>query len=109
MDGYTCVCACRLISHGYACVQFSSLIHSNNTQNKHVYLYPHLERVGPREGDGGGVGDLEQVAGAHARGEEGLVRVAPGGVGDERALVLADCGCGLNCLYWIVGVVVSFD
>eukprot|EP00964_Phaeocystis_antarctica_P038764 scaffold22166_cov58-Phaeocystis_antarctica.AAC.1 len=45
--------------------------------------------------------DGEQVARAHARGEQRLVRVAPGGVGEQEPLVLADRlgeGCGPTCL-----------
>lgn len=42
------------------------------------------------EGDGGGVGDLEDVLGAEARSQQRLVGVTPRGVGDEQALVAAD-------------------
>jgi hypothetical protein len=50
---------------------------------------PHLEarRPGQRVRGGGRGGD--EVVGAHAGGEQGLVRVAPRGVGQEEALVRA--------------------
>ena len=44
-----------------------------------------LEELGRAAGDG--VGDRQHVEGAHAGGEERLMGVAHGGVGDEQALL----------------------
>lgn len=51
---------------------------------------PALQAVRLAESDGGGRGDVEEVRRAHSRGEQRLVRVPPGGVGDEGPLVAAD-------------------
>ena len=49
---------------------------------------PHL--LGEEAGGqvGGGMGDAEQVVAAHARGDEALVRVPEGGVGEEQGLLV---------------------
>ena len=51
---------------------------------------PHLqgEEIGPQIG--GRRGDLEQVVGADAGRQEGLVGVAHGGIGDQQPLLLQD-------------------
>ena len=50
---------------------------------------PALERVGAGVGDGGLLGRVEQVDGAHARRQQRLVRVAPRRVHEKEAFVLA--------------------
>ena len=48
---------------------------------------PHFETEELRGAARHGVGDEEHVVGAHARGEERLVRVAEGGVGEKRSFL----------------------
>ena len=60
---------------------------------------PALEGVEVAEGVGGVGGDGEDIAGSHSGGEEGLVSISPGGIGEEEALVVADgLGEGLGAL-----------
>ncbi len=51
---------------------------------------PHLEAEQVRQPVGDRVGDGQHVVGAHARGEQRLVRVAHRRVGDQQPLLVAD-------------------
>ena len=51
---------------------------------------PALQAVGVTQGHRSGRGDVEEVRRPHARCQEGLVSVPPGGVGDQQPLVGAD-------------------
>ena len=51
---------------------------------------PHLQREGLGESHVGVRSATHKVGGAHTGGKEGLVSIAPGGVGDHELLVLAD-------------------
>mmetsp|Transcript_14603 Transcript_14603/g.26144 ORF Transcript_14603/g.26144 Transcript_14603/m.26144 type:complete len:240 (-) Transcript_14603:1935-2654(-) len=73
---------------------------------------PAFEGVGVSEGRAGGFGDVEHVDGAESGGEEGLVGVAPGGVGDEESLVLAygfgECLGSVSVEYLLEGILLLF-
>jgi hypothetical protein len=51
---------------------------------------PHFQREKLRHAVGHGFGDAQHVVGAHAGGDERLVGVAQGGVGDEQAVFIED-------------------
>mmetsp|Transcript_25141 Transcript_25141/g.42062 ORF Transcript_25141/g.42062 Transcript_25141/m.42062 type:complete len:238 (-) Transcript_25141:1913-2626(-) len=56
---------------------------------------PHLQREALVQRVRGVVRDTQHVRGAHARGQQGLVRVTPGGVRQQQALVRAHLLCKL--------------